>query len=164
MTTTVTKTNYVRFSDIEDEEAFAELPSPNMGSVPAIMQPTVKKIKKYSKTLLICISFFLLTLFLSITIAYGTSNNHGLGTLSVINRKTDDLSKPTSNFTGLLMYGNVTNIDTRGFSLKIHFSIFPKGDLMDPRDDLNRTPRGVVSFFLNFFLFSTKKIKLYRST
>ncbi len=109
------------------------------------LEPVIK-VKKYSKTLIAVVSFFLVTLFISIVIAYSKSSNRGLGTYTTINRPfKSDMSQVPNNFTGLAIYGNITSVDTRSYNYKVHFGIFPKGQLLDEQDDLSRSPRGAVT-------------------
>lgn len=131
------KSSYVRF-----DEAPAEMSPVN---APDFIKPIAQTTKKYSKTMLISIAFFLFTFILSVAIAYSKNSNHGLGTYATINRPfQDDVARVPDNFTGLAIYGNITSIDPRTFTFKIHFSILPKGQILDTRDDLNRTPRGQI--------------------
>jgi hypothetical protein len=134
------KSAYVRFPENEEVDKVIE------ETVNAIVDlKPVKKIKKYSKTILISGSFFLVTLLLSIVIAYSRSSNHGMGSYSAINRPfSNDVSKVPANFSGLALYGNVTSIDNKSFNYKIHWGILPKGAFLDQRDDLKRTPRGPI--------------------
>jgi hypothetical protein len=136
------KSAYIRFENEEVDKVLDQ-------AVNAVLtlQP-VKKIKKYSKTIVISGSFFLITLLVSIVIAYSKSSNHGMGSYSSINRPfNQDVSRVPTNFSGLALYGNITNIDNKSFNYKIHWGVFPKGRFLDQRDDLNRTPRGPVFSF-----------------
>ena len=111
--------------------------------------PNQVKVKKVSRTLATIVGFFIITSLLALTIAYSKKGKHGLGTFEVINRPfQNDYSRPPDNFSGMNIYGNLTSIDTKSFSFKIHFGLFPRGNLLDTRDDLNRTPRGqvIISF------------------
>lgn len=155
----VHKSNYIKMEDSGDEGADMEAGSSHFDilkdnaqkkiqeTFDAIMElEPVIKVKKYSKTLVAVVSFFLLTMLISIVISYSKSSNHGLGTYTTINRPyKSDMSQVPANFTGLAIYGNITSIDSRTYNYKVHFGIFPKGSLLDEQDELARSPRGAIT-------------------
>jgi hypothetical protein len=74
------------------------------------------------------------------------SRNHNDG-IAALHRKQGSPSQTPQGFTGVGVYGTITSFDTvdlrlscLNLSFKMHFGCLPFGNLVDPEDELGRSP------------------------
>jgi hypothetical protein len=93
----------------------------------------------------------LIVIFLSLVLLAGFAthwvNVDNLKTVT-INRAADGTMPPT-NFSGIAMYANLSNIDQSSFSFKIHFDSKPAGFYRDESDPLERMLAKEVSISID---------------
>jgi hypothetical protein len=96
--------------------------------------PPVKEIlskKKYVWTAAILLLMF---------IVLGTALGRAIPlNVTTSNRSPKDPSKVPPGFHGIALYGNVSNVDTKGYLLKLLVEFRPKGDYLYTDDPMKRS-------------------------